>query len=198
MASSKPTLTYFNGRGRAEISRMILAEAGVEYDDVRVTDHTVLQDKLPFGQLPLYEEGNFKMVQSISIARYLARKYGLGGKNEHDAAHADMIVDGIVDLNVARNSAKTEEEKANVVKVTLPKWLGFFEALLKKNHEGKGHFVGENLTYADILMLIAIDNVNAGAPGLIDSYPLLKDLRERVACRPRIAAWIAKRPQTNF
>ena len=29
-------LTYFNGRGRAEVSRLILAHAGVEYEDKRV------------------------------------------------------------------------------------------------------------------------------------------------------------------
>jgi len=29
-------LTYFNGRGRAELSRLIFAQAGVQYEDVRV------------------------------------------------------------------------------------------------------------------------------------------------------------------
>ena len=31
-------LSYFAGRGRAEVSRLILAEAGVEWEDDRVTD----------------------------------------------------------------------------------------------------------------------------------------------------------------
>lgn len=31
-------LHYFNGRGRAEISRLILAAAGVNYEDVRIED----------------------------------------------------------------------------------------------------------------------------------------------------------------
>jgi len=29
-------LTYFNGRGRAELSRLIFAAAGVQYEDVRI------------------------------------------------------------------------------------------------------------------------------------------------------------------
>jgi len=29
-------LTYFNGRGRAEFSRLIFAQAGVKYEDVRI------------------------------------------------------------------------------------------------------------------------------------------------------------------
>lgn len=29
-------LTYFNGKGRAEVTRLIFAQAGVEYEDVRI------------------------------------------------------------------------------------------------------------------------------------------------------------------
>ena len=32
---AKIKLVYFNAKGRAELSRLILAQAGVEYDDVR-------------------------------------------------------------------------------------------------------------------------------------------------------------------
>ena len=31
-------LVYFDGRGRAEPSRLVMAAAGVKWDDVRVTD----------------------------------------------------------------------------------------------------------------------------------------------------------------
>ena len=34
---SKPKLIYFNSRGRAEITRYVLAQAGVDYEDVRLT-----------------------------------------------------------------------------------------------------------------------------------------------------------------
>ena len=32
----KLKLTYFNGRGRGEAARLILAQAGVHYEDVRI------------------------------------------------------------------------------------------------------------------------------------------------------------------
>jgi prostaglandin-H2 D-isomerase / glutathione transferase len=35
MSSAKYELTYFNGRGRGEISRLIFAVADVEYEDIR-------------------------------------------------------------------------------------------------------------------------------------------------------------------
>ncbi len=34
---SKYKLIYFNTRGRAEVSRWLFAQAGVEYEDVRLT-----------------------------------------------------------------------------------------------------------------------------------------------------------------
>ena len=34
---AKYKLIYFNTRGRAEVSRWLFAQAGVEYDDVRLT-----------------------------------------------------------------------------------------------------------------------------------------------------------------
>ena len=38
-------LTYFNGRGRAELSRLIFAQAGVQYEDVRIERADWLQLK---------------------------------------------------------------------------------------------------------------------------------------------------------
>ncbi len=35
---SKPILTSFDVRGRAEVARLILAQAGVDYEDNRVTE----------------------------------------------------------------------------------------------------------------------------------------------------------------
>ena len=34
-------LTYFNFRGRGEPARLILAYAGVEYEDIRITEYFV-------------------------------------------------------------------------------------------------------------------------------------------------------------
>ena len=38
-------------------------------------------------------DGNTKLPQSISIARYLAREHNLVGKNNLESAKADAIVD---------------------------------------------------------------------------------------------------------
>jgi len=197
---SKPVLTYFNGRGRAELSRLILADAKVDYVDSRIDDHAALkaEGKLAYGQLPLYEEGNWRIVQSITIARYLARKHGYYGKTDKEGAEADLIIDGVIDMNAARFAAKTDEEKAKVEKEVIPKWLDAFTAILQKNHEGKQWFVGDNITFADLSVFNALGNLVNTFPHALDHHQLLTAHSERVAARPNIAAWLSSRPKSAW
>lgn len=97
----KYTFNYFNGRGRAEISRLIFAAAGVEFTDNRIEDWPKTKSESPIGQVPYLEIDDLKLPQSLSIARYLAREYNLVGKNNLEAAKADAIVDTCIDLMTA-------------------------------------------------------------------------------------------------
>ena len=75
---SQMKLTYFNLKGRAELSRLILAEAGVDYEDCRLERDEWAQFKersfAPFGQLPVLEVDGVVVAQSNSISRFLARR----------------------------------------------------------------------------------------------------------------------------
>jgi prostaglandin-H2 D-isomerase / glutathione transferase len=72
-------LNYFNGRGRAELTRLIFAAAGVEYNDNRIADWPATKAETPLGQLPYLETDGVKLPQSISIARFVARELNLAG-----------------------------------------------------------------------------------------------------------------------
>ena len=52
-----------------------------------------------FGKLPVLEYDGKTISQSRAIARFLARKYELAGKNDIEEAEADMIVDYIAETN---------------------------------------------------------------------------------------------------
>ena len=52
-----------------------------------------------FGKLPVLEYDGKTIAQSRAIARFLARKYELAGKNDIEEAEADMIVDYIAETN---------------------------------------------------------------------------------------------------
>ena len=49
------------------------------------------------GQLPVLEVDGKTIGQSMTIARFLARRYNLAGKNDLEEAEADMLVDSMTD-----------------------------------------------------------------------------------------------------
>ena len=53
---------------------------------------------MPFAELPALEVDGQTIVQSLAIARYIAKKHGLAGKDDMEAAKADMVVDGCSDF----------------------------------------------------------------------------------------------------
>jgi glutathione S-transferase len=201
-------LTYFNGRGRAEIIRLVFAAAGVEYEDIRMerADWPAIKPTTPFGQVPVLEVDGVKFCQSNSIARYLARKFHLAGKTDEDQARADMIVDCFEDtlkplFTFFFESDETRKEtlKKKALEEQLPTSLAGLEGLLKANHGGDGFFVGTELTWADLGFLVLVGWLSAaGADTQLAKYPKLAALRERVEKLPKVAAWLAKRPVTDF
>jgi len=202
-------LTYFDGRGLGELPRLCLAYAGVEFEDVRVATDDLPADfkssgKLLFGQVPLLEIGDFKLVQSHAIGRHLARKYNFYGSTLEESALVDAVLDGIGDMRakwIAVDNLKEgkEEAKAKFVAETLPHWYGLFSAILEKN--GTGYLVGDKLSLADIQLF----NVNWNwhnrkdmFPGEILKFPTLKAHLERIGAEPKIAAWVARRPASAW
>ena len=78
------TLNYFNGKGRAELTRLIFAAAGASFTDNRIewNDWPSLkaQSNAPLGQLPYLEINGVLLPQSVAIARFVAREHNLAGK----------------------------------------------------------------------------------------------------------------------
>ena len=66
---------------------------------------------IPWNQLPMLEYNGTKIIQSIAMARFVAREYGLAGKNNLEAAQADMLVDCIGDLGNSEYSYTSRPEK---------------------------------------------------------------------------------------
>jgi glutathione S-transferase len=202
------TLTYFDGRGRAEIIRLLFAYQGVEYTDNRIKreDWPALKPSAPFGQVPYLEIDGVKLSQSNSCARYLARKFNLAGKTELDQAKADMLVDCYEDATkpimaffMEKDAAKKAEASKKYVEEQLPASLALLEGLLVANGGGDKFFVGTELTWADIAFMNFVQwTAMGGAVNPLAKFPKLAALDERVKKLPKIAAWIEKRPKTEF
>eukprot|EP01100_Stratorugosa_tubuloviscum_P012891 TRINITY_DN6265_c4_g1_i1.p1 TRINITY_DN6265_c4_g1~~TRINITY_DN6265_c4_g1_i1.p1 ORF type:complete len:210 (-),score=115.52 TRINITY_DN6265_c4_g1_i1:86-715(-) len=208
--SVKPKLTYFNLRGRAEVIRYLFEELQVEYEDFRfemtekdnVMNPLKADGTLAFGQVPLLQIDGINIVQSKAAARYIGNKYGLGAKNAQQEALIDILALGLDDasfgLGVAwRAGDKRDELMAKYAQEELPKWLGYYETLLKKNNSGTSFFVGDSLTWVDFAIfdfLCWLDRF----PNSLDNFESLKAFKQRIASRPKIAAWIARRPVTHI
>ncbi|CAF3468100.1 unnamed protein product [Rotaria sp. Silwood1] len=93
-------LYYFNGRGRAEATRLLFTVAGQKFEDIRYEreEWPAHKSEMPLGQVPVLEVDGVKLVQSMAIARFLAKRFGLYGKDELQQARVDAVIDTAVDL----------------------------------------------------------------------------------------------------
>jgi len=72
------------------------------------------------------------------------------------------------------------------------------EKQLESNNGGNGYFVGDSVTYADLAVYNAFTSFQAVNATCLAGSPKLTALLTRVAARPHIAAWLARRPRTDF
>lgn len=190
-------------RGRAETARIILAFAGVRYTDQRLNSEqfTNVKSKLPYGQLPLLKVDGEVVCQSRSIARYLANQFGLAGKTNMERAQADEIVDAVNDMIEKRVEAMRETDERKKSSLTrefmsdvIPKTMGQLEARLIER--GGQFFAGNALSWADLHVFAFVDRMRLDNPELLDEYPKMKNLIERIELEPNIVNWLKSRPQS--
>ncbi|XP_077999270.1 S-crystallin SL11-like [Glandiceps talaboti] len=202
---------YFDGRGRGEVVRLILAAAGISYQDIRIDEDNAwpaekATGKYAFGQLPTMEIDGVMIAQSRAIGRYIASQHGLTGKTAEDNLKIDSIADTMEDLfagwaeiifKIEDETKKAEAQKAYESEF-VPNVLGHLEKILKSNKGGDGYLVTDGLTWADLAFYSQIENnINMNAK-VLDNYPKLKALYGRIAALPKIAAWLKKRPNTDW
>jgi glutathione S-transferase len=207
----KPTLIYFHARGRAEVIRLVLAEAGLDWQehpvgrgtpprDGRPTDLPTLQasGELPFDAVPVWEEpGGLRLAQSAAIANHVARTHGMRGRTPLDEARVDEALGAVDDVRQELRKVATvpadqrAATRAELAASVLPRWLGRLERLLQRNRGGAGFLVGSTLTVADLalwyLLELLADN---GFGEALAAHPALAAFAGRIAARPRVAEYL--------
>ncbi|CAF0796427.1 unnamed protein product [Brachionus calyciflorus] len=198
-------LYYFNGRGRAEISRLILAAAGVKYEDLRISDWPKTKSDAPLGQLPYIAIDDLKLPQSLTIARYLAREYNLAGSNNLESAKADAIVDTCIDLMTSFYQKVFLISDMDAKEVALKKFLSDDAIKGLKNIEklareygSKGYSVGNSLCWADLFIHEITYSLMTYQNDLLDGFEALRDIRQTVESNHNISEYLKNRPVTPF
>ncbi|XP_045166748.2 probable glutathione S-transferase 7 [Mercenaria mercenaria] len=197
--------SYFDLRGRGELVRYVFYAAGRDFEDDRVQRESwpSFKPSTPFGQMPVLDVDGKKLAQSGAIARYVAREFGLAGKDSWEQGLVDQYMGLVEDMFTElvkeffeKDEEKKKELKKNMVDVVFPKFLGLFEKALDQN--GGKYFVGDALTLADLAVLNGFDTPLKQVPNLMDSFPKLKAHRERVMAIPKLSEYIKNRKQTDI
>jgi len=196
-------LTYWPKRGRAEQVRVLLNEIGAEYEDVPIAHADLATTKgLYFGSVPMLEDGSFHLCQGPIIVSYLARKHGLAPTDLQLAAKADAIALGAEDLRIEyfrMFGDRAAEKQAKFVDGNWTKrWLPSLAKLLEEG--GGEYFFGKTPNHADIAVFDAIDATVTwveGAKAKLAAVPSMQSFYDRVAARPKIAAYLASNRRVN-
>ncbi|XP_076448242.1 S-crystallin SL11-like [Babylonia areolata] len=196
MPSEQLKFTYFDLRARGEPVRMVLEVAGVPYEDIRLPYETWHQQKIwhkPFHHLPYME--------------YKGKKYGgLYGKSNLDALRINEVVetcaDFITDIYEHTFCVTDDSQRARLREVLLkdviPMYENYLIRLLQENGSC-GHFVGNELTLADLYTYNILDAVLVEDKEAVKSWHKdLRKLRKTVESHPKIHRYIQSRPAVKF
>ena len=207
-------------QGRGEYIRLALEEGAAEYMDVarlpessgggRAAVARLLEEaadgRTPFAP-PILRAGKLLVSQTANILLYLGPRLGLVPKAEAARlwAHqlqltlADLVVEAHDTHHPIAKSLYYEDQKPEALRrsenfraLRLPKFLGYFERLLKAN--ASGYLVGKSLGYVDLSMFQVMAGLAYAFPRAMAraqaGLPLLTALCRRVQERPRIAAYL--------
>ncbi|KFP02247.1 glutathione S-transferase [Calypte anna] len=197
--SGKPKLHYFDGRGRMETIRWLIAAAGVEFEECfleKKDDLIKLQKSgsLLFQQVPMVEIDGMKMVQTRAICNYITAKHNLYGKDLKERALIDMYVEGLMDLNELlmtypyQPAEKREQHLATIVDKAANRYFPVFEKALKDH--GQDFLVGNRFSRADVQLLETILTTEECKPDILDKFPLLQSFKARISDIPTIKKFL--------
>ncbi|KAM3862949.1 glutathione S-transferase A1-like [Diretmus argenteus] len=191
--ADKVVLHYFNGRGKMESIRWLLAVAEVEFEEVHLATHEqyeqLLSDgDLMFQQVPMVEIDGMKLVQTRAILNYIAEKYNLHGKDLQDRARINMYCEGLMDLMEMMMMlpftppADVKTKLDNIHTKATGRYLPVFEKALS----GPVYLVGGKLSCADVALLECSLMLEEKFPGIFSQFPNTKSFQGRMTRRPAI------------
>nr|XP_056712891.1 glutathione S-transferase 3-like [Euleptes europaea] len=197
--AGKPKLYYFDGRGKMEPIRWLLAAAGVEFEEefmeTREQYEKLQQDgDLLFQQLPMVEIDGMKMVQTRAILHYVAAKHNLYGKDLKERALIDMYVEGTTDLMgliLLYPFLSPEDKKKQLATITekaTKRYFPVYEKVLKDH--GQDFLVGNQFSWADIHLLEAILMVEEKACDILSEFPQLQVFKAKISNIPTIKKFL--------
>jgi glutathione S-transferase len=213
-------------QGRGEFVRLSLEAAGADYVDVarkrgksgmramqRLLDGRRVA-RSPYAP-PFLKAGKLTIGQTANILFYLGGRLGLAPRDEAGALWVNQLQLTITDLvlevhdthHPISNQLYYEDQRPqSKLRATyfwryrVPKFLGYFERIIGKS--GGPYVLGRRLSYVDLSLFQIVAGLRYAFPKRMKRFerkvPRLIALHDRVASRPRIAAYLASERRIPF
>jgi len=214
-------------QGRGEFIRLPLEDAGAEYVDVardpnfgRPGIMKFLEDQSlehpPFAP-PFLKAGKLLISQTANILQFLGPRLNLVPKSEASRVCANQMQLTVADwlyetsqthhpianvLYYEEQTAEAKKRAANFTANRIPKFLAYFERILKRNPKGNDFILGKKVCYVDFSLFQMIEGLRYAFPRtmakLEPGSPRLTNLHDRIMARPRIAAYLSSPRRLPF
>jgi len=211
-------------QGRGEFVRLVLEEAGADYVDVArgrggedkmfALMQSPRAKNAPFAP-PFLKAGNLLIAQTANILLYLGRRHRLVPAPEAGMLWAHQveltIADFLVEIHDTHHpigsglyyedqKRESKRRARDFLAHRAPKFLGYFETVLTRNKTG--FIAGARLTTPDLSLFQIVEGLRYAFPKamrrLEKKYPRVVALHDRVAQRPRIAAYLRSERRIPF
>jgi len=211
-------------QGRGEFVRLALEDAGAAYDDVARKSGGMTRmmammdggrDKRPPFAPPFLKAGKLVIAQAAEILFYLGPRLQLGPRDEAGRLWLHQLQLTVTDLvkeihdthHPIAGGLYYEDQKAEAKKYAhyflkdrVPKYLGYFESVLQKS--GGPYTLGRKFSYVDLSLFQLIEGLRYAFPSAMKriekKVPRVVEVRDRVAARPRIKAYLASARRLPF
>ena len=214
-------------QGRGEFVRLALEDAGADYVDVARSSKRGMPammrflenrsiERPPFAP-PFLKSGRLVVAQTANILFYLGPRLHLITNNEAARIWAHQlqltIADWVAEAHDTHHpvgaSLYYEEQKSEAKRRAtdftaerMPKYLGYFEQILKRNPKGIEYLLGKKISYVDLSMFQMIAGLRYAFPRamarLEPKHRRLVALHDRVSTRPRLAAYLTSNRRIPF
>jgi len=211
-------------QGRGEFVRLALEDAGAAYDDVARKSGGIDRmmammkggrDKHPPFAPPFLKAGKLVIGQVANILFYLGPRLKLGPREEAGRLWLHQlqltVTDFVKEIHDTHHPVGSglyyEDQKPeakrysdNFIDERAPKYLGYFETVLKKS--GGPYLLGRKAAYIDLSIFQVIEGLRYAFPQAIKAIerevPGLVAVRDKVAARPGIKAYLTSPRRIAF
>ena len=117
--------------------------------------------------------------------RYIARKHGLYGSNDVEAAKIDIIFDGIIDFKGKQNGELEIFNKA------MENYGPKFERIIRSNDQSGPFLLGKQISFSDIILADVLLLYASERGASLTNYPYCEKLVEAFCAITEVADYLA-------